>query len=72
MLLKVSLNMSMIAAVVQTALWFCFIFLFAQGLCFIFSLFADMSSGLKDSQPYCQVDLIPKYGELFRTYLFLV
>lgn len=48
------------------------LFLFAQGLCFIFYLFADMSSGLKDSQPYCQVDLIPKYGELFSTYLFLI
>jgi hypothetical protein len=29
-----------------------------------------MSSGLKDSQLYCQLDLNPKYGELFST-LFL-
>jgi hypothetical protein len=45
--------MSVIAAVVQTAFWFCFVFFFAQGLCFIFYLFADMLPGLKDSQPYC-------------------
>jgi hypothetical protein len=48
--------MSVIAAVVQTAFWFCFVFFFAQGLCFIFYLFADMSPGLKGSQPYCPND----------------